>query len=204
MKRIYIFLTIFLLMISVTSFGADKKILIAYFSRAGENYNVGTVSKGSTEVIAEMIAKETGGDLFKIEPVNPYPLNYNDTVRIARDEKRNNVRPKIKNKVNNLKNYDVIFLGYPIWHGDLPMVFYTFLDENNLSGKTIILFSTHEGSGLADTVNSIEKYTKGNVVRAALSVRGKKVQDSSEKVEIEVKEWIKHLKSRDDTGNFKD
>ena len=204
MKRIYIFLTIFLLMISVTSFGADKKILIAYFSRAGENYNVGTVSKGSTEVIAEMIAKETGGDLFKIEPVNPYPLNYNDTVRIARDEKRNNVRPKIKNKVNNLKNYDVIFLGYPIWHGDLPMVFYTFLDENNLSGKTIILFSTHEGSGLADTVNSIEKYTKGNVVRAALSVRGKKVQDSSEKVEIEVKEWIKHLKSRDDTGNFKE
>ena len=204
MKRIYIFLTIFLLMISVTSFGADKKILIAYFSRAGENYNVGTVSKGSTEVIAEMIAKETGGDLFKIEPVNPYPLNYNDTVRIARDEKRNNARPKIKNKVNNLKNYDVIFLGYPIWHSDLPMVFYTFLDENSLSGKTIILFSTHEGSGLADTVNSIEKYTKGNVVRAALSVRGKKVQDSSGKVEIEVKEWIKHLKSRDDTGNFKD
>ncbi|PIM93187.1 flavodoxin [Fusobacterium animalis] len=173
MKRIYIFLTIFLLMISVTSFGADKKILIAYFSRAGENYNVGTVSKGSTEVIAEMIAKETGGDLFKIEPVNPYPLNYNDTVRIARDEKRNNARPKIKNKVKNLKDYDVVFVGYPIWHGDLPMAVYTFFDENNLSGKKIILFSTNEGSGLADTVNTIEKYTKGNVVKNVFSIRGK-------------------------------
>lgn len=173
MKRIYIFLTIFLLMISVTSFGADKKILIAYFSRAGENYNVGTVSKGSTEVIAEMIAKETGGDLFKIEPVNSYPVNYDETVRIARDEKRNNSRPKIKNKVKNLKDYDVVFVGYPIWHGDLPMAVYTFFDENNLSGKKIILFSTNEGSGLADTVNTIEKYTKGNVVKNVFSIRGK-------------------------------
>ena len=193
MKRIYIFLTIFLLMISVTSFGADKKILIAYFSRAGENYNVGTVSKGSTEVIAEMIAKETGGDLFKIEPVNSYPVNYDETVRIARDEKRNNSRPKIKNKVKNLKDYDVVFVGYPIWHGDLPMAVYTFFDENNLSGKKIILFSTNEGSGLADTVNTIEKYTKGNVVKNAFSIRGKRVQDSKDKVEAEVKKWIKEL-----------
>lgn len=206
MKKLPFFITIFLLsiIISLSSFGVDKKALVIYFSRAGENYNVGTVQKGSTEILAEMIAKETGGDLFKIDPVTPYPTNYNETVRIARDEKRNSTRPKIKNKVNNLQNYDVIFLGYPIWHGDLPMAFYTFFDENNLSGKTIILFSTHEGSGLADTVNSIEKYTKGNVVRAVLSVRGKKVQDSNGEVEIEVKEWIKHLKSRDDTGNFKE
>ena len=77
-----------------------------YFSRAGENYNVGTVSKGSTEIVAEIIAKETGADLFKIEPVNSYPVNYDETVRIARDEKRN--------KVKNLKDYDVIFVGYPI------------------------------------------------------------------------------------------
>ena len=200
MKKIYILLTVFLLSIiaSVTAFGADKKALVVYFSRAGENYNVGTVQKGSTEILAEMIAKETGADLFKIEPVKPYPVNYNDTVRIARDEKRDNARPKIKNKVNNLKDYDVIFLGYPIWHGDLPMAFYTFFDENNLSGKTIVIFSTHEGSGLAGTDAAIANYTKGKVVKDTLSVRGKRVQDSKDKVETDVKKWIKTLKDNKD------
>lgn len=194
MKRIILF-AVFLLsiIISVTAFGAEKKALVVYFSRAGENYNVGTVSKGSTEIVAEIIAKETGADLFKIEPVNSYPVNYDETVRIARDEKRNNSRPKIKNKVKNLKDYDVVFVGYPIWHGDLPMAVYTFFDENNLFGKKIILFSTNEGSGLADTVDTIEKYTKGNVVKNAFSIRGKRVQDSKDKVEAEVKKWIKEL-----------
>lgn len=194
MKRIILFVVLFLsIIISVTAFGAEKKALVVYFSRAGENYNVGTVSKGSTEIVAEMIAKETKADLFKIEPVNSYPVNYDETVRIARDEKRNNSRPKIKNKVKNLKDYDVVFVGYPIWYGDLPMAVYTFFDENNLSGKKIILFSTNEGSGLADTVDTIEKYTKGNVVKNAFSIRGKRVQDSKDKVEAEVKKWIKGL-----------
>ena len=194
MKRVILFAVLLLsIIISVTAFGAEKKALVVYFSRAGENYNVGTVSKGSTEIVAEIIAKETGADLFKIEPVNSYPVNYDETVRIARDEKRNNSRPKIKNKVKNLKDYDVVFVGYPIWHGDLPMAVYTFFDENNLSGKKIILFSTNEGSGLADTVNTIEKYTKGNVVKNAFSIRGKRVQDSKDKVEAEVKKWIKEL-----------
>ncbi len=194
MKRVTLFAVLLLsIIISVTAFGAEKKALVVYFSRAGENYNVGTVSKGSTEIVAEIIAKETGADLFKIEPVNSYPVNYNETVRIARDEKRNNSRPKIKNKVKNLKDYDVVFVGYPIWYGDLPMAVYTFFDENNLSGKKIILFSTNEGSGLADTVDTIEKYIKGNVVKNAFSIRGKRVQDSKDKVEAEVKKWIKEL-----------
>lgn len=194
MKRIILFAVLLLsIIISVTAFGAEKKALVVYFSRAGENYNVGTVSKGSTEIVAEIIAKETGADLFKIEPVNSYPVNYDETVRIARDEKRNNSRPKIKNKVKNLKDYDVVFVGYPIWYGDLPMAVYTFFDENNLSGKTIILFSTHEGSGLAATESAIRDYTKGKVVDNALSIRGKRVQDSKGKVEAEVKKWIKEL-----------
>ena len=193
MKRVTLFAVLLLsIIISVTAFGAEKKALVVYFSRAGENYNVGTVSKGSTEIVAEIIAKETGADLFKIEPVNSYPVNYNETVRIARDEKRNNSRPKIKNKVKNLKDYDVVFVGYPIWYGDLPMAVYTFFDENNLSGKKIILFSTNEGSGLADTVDTIEKYIKGNVVKNAFSIRGKRVQDS--KAENDVKNWIKTLR----------
>lgn len=199
MKKLTLYVILLLsIFTSVTAFGADKKALVVYFSRAGENYNVGTVSKGSTEILAEMIAKEVGGDLFKIEPVNPYPVNYNETVRIARDEKRNNTRPKIKNKVNNLENYDMVFLGYPIWHGDLPMAFYTFFDENNLSGKTIVIFSTHEGSGLAGTDDLIADYTKGKVVKNTFSIRGKRVQDSKDKVEIDVKNWIKTLRDNKD------
>lgn len=194
MKKIYLLITTILLtiIISVTAFGTDKKPLVVYFSRAGENYSVGIVQKGSTEIVAEMIAKETGADLFKIEPVTPYPENYNETVRIARDKKRENARPKIKNKVNNLKDYDVVFLGYPIWHGDLPMAFYTFLDENNLSGKRIVLFSTHEGSGISRTDSAIRNYTKGKVVDNVLSIRGKRVQDS--KAVPDVKNWIKTLR----------
>ena len=177
---------------------SNKKVLVAYFSRAGENYSVGTISKGNTEIVAEIIAKETGGDLFKIEPVTPYPDNYNDTVKIARNEKRSNARPKIKNKVNDLENYDMVFLGYPIWHGDLPMAFYTFFDENNLSRKTIIIFSTHEGSGLAGTDDLIADYTKGKVVKNTFSIRGKRVQNSKNKVEIDVKNWIKALRDNKD------
>lgn len=193
MKKLILFVTLLLSMVvSATAFGVNKKILVVYFSRAGENYSVGTVSKGSTEIVAEMIAKETGADLFKIEPVSPYPTNYNETVRIARDEKRDNARPKIKNKVNNLKDYDVVFIGYPIWHGDLPMAVYTFFDENDLSGKTIILFSTHEGSGISGTDSAIRDYTKGKVVDNVLSIRGKRVQDS--KAENDVKNWIKTLR----------
>ena len=199
-KKIYILFAIFLLSIvtSITTFGANKKVLVAYFSRAGENYSVGTISKGNTEIVAEIIAKETGGDLFKIEPVTPYPDNYNDTVKIARNEKRSNARPKIKNKVNDLENYDMVFLGYPIWHGDLPMAFYTFFDENNLSRKTIIIFSTHEGSGLAGTDDLIADYTKGKVVKNTFSIRGKRVQNSKNKVEIDVKNWIKALRDNKD------
>ena len=112
MKRIILFAVLLLsIIISVTAFGAEKKALVVYFSRAGENYNVGTVSKGSTEIVAEIIAKETGADLFKIEPVNSYPVNYNETVRIARDEKRNNSRPKIKNKVKWGKIFKFKFTG---------------------------------------------------------------------------------------------
>lgn len=201
MKKIYSLLPVFLLSLitSITVFGAESsKILIAYFSRAGENYSVGTINKGNTEIIAEMIAKETGGDLFKIEPVTPYPENYNETVKIARNEKRTNARPKIKNKINNLQNYDVIFLGYPIWHGDLPMAFYTFFDENNLSEKTIVIFSTHEGSGLAGTDDAIANYTKEKVVKDTLSIRGKRIQDSKDKVETDVKKWINTLKNNKD------
>ena len=94
----------------------DKKVLVAFFSRTGENYNVGNISKGNTHIIAEMIAGETNGKLFQIEPVKPYPDEYRACVDIAKTEKENKARPAVKEDIA-AEDYDVIFLGYPNWWG---------------------------------------------------------------------------------------
>ncbi|MBD5085111.1 MAG: hypothetical protein HDT33_08700 [Clostridiales bacterium] len=98
------------------------RVLVAYFSRPGENYNVGTVEKGNTAVVAELIADKTGGDLFEIRPTSPYPSNYSEMLTVASQEKSQISRPEMAEAVENIADYDVVFLGYPIWHGDLPMI----------------------------------------------------------------------------------
>ena len=97
----------------------NKNVLVTYFSRTGENYNVGKISKGNTRIIAVVIAEETGGKLFQIEPVNPYPDEYNACVDIAKTEKENKSRPAIKGDIA-VEEYDVIYIGYPNWwrHAD--------------------------------------------------------------------------------------
>ena len=127
----------------------NKKILIAFFSRADENYNVGTVSVGNTEIMARYIKEYLGdrADGFKIDPVVSYPANYKECTEVATKEKNSNARPEFKNaEVLDLSKYDTILLGYPIWWGDVPMIINTFLEKYNFSGKTIIPFNTHEGS----------------------------------------------------------
>lgn len=105
---------------------SGQKILVAFFSRAGENYNVGYIKKGNTQIIAEMIAAETGGTLFHIEPVTPYPAGYDECIEVAKKELNANARPEIKGDVS-VEDYDVVFLGYPNWWGDVPMAVYTFI-----------------------------------------------------------------------------
>ena len=96
---------------------STSNILIAYFSKAGENYSVGVIDKGNTELLAEIIADETGGDLFHIEPVIPYPEGYEDTKTIATQERNDNAHPEIQSKIENFDDYDIVFVGYPIWGG---------------------------------------------------------------------------------------
>ena len=132
----------------------DNHILIAYFSHTGENYNVGVIEKGNTHIVADMIAEETGGDLFEIATVNPYPDTYEECTEVAMQEQRENARPELTAQVENMEQYDTVYLGYPIWWGELPMAVYTFLESYDFSGKTIVPFCTHEGSGLAGTVGS--------------------------------------------------
>lgn len=126
---------------------------------------------GNTQYVAAIIQERTGADLFRIEPKTPYPTDHEELVRIAQEERTGNARPELKGNVEDLESYDTIFVGYPIWWSDFPMIVYTFFDENDFSGKEIIPFSTHGGSGLAGTVQTIKELEpRANVSDSAFSV----------------------------------
>lgn len=170
---------------------SDRKILIAYFSRAGDNYNVGVVEKGNTELIAENIVEMTGGDLFKIEPTQDYPVSYDEATEIAQEEQRNDVRPQIQGNIEDFGEYDTIFIGYPIWYGDMPQIMYTFLESYDFSGKTVIPFNTHEGSGNSGTYNTIKSKLESANVLDGLAIRGSEAREDSSKTTIE--EWLEQV-----------
>lgn len=169
-----------------------NKILVIYFSKTGENYNVGNIEIGNTAMMASYIKEYLNADSFEIIPVNKYPNNYKEATEIATKEKNENARPKIKNKLENISDYDTIFIGYPIWWGDLPMIVYTFLEEYDLKGKTVIPFNTHEGSGSAGTYSTIKsKLKESNVNTNGLALQGKTARtDSGKKQTID---WLKEL-----------
>ena len=149
--------------------------LIAYYSRKGENYWAGgvkNIEKGNTERIAEFIAEATGGDLFEIETVKEYAADYYECIDDAQAEKRANARPEIKADVENMDDYDTIFLGYPNWWGTCPMCVFTFLEDHDLSGKRIIPFCTSEGSGMGGSERDIKKACPGATVERGLSIIG--------------------------------
>lgn len=166
-------------------------ILIAYFSRAGENYNVGVIEKGNTEIVAEMIAEQTGGELFRIETVIPYPEDYSACTDVAQQEQRDNARPELTAAVDDFDSYDVVFIGYPIWWGDMPMAVYTFLESYDFTGKTIVPFATHEGSGLSSTESSIAGICSGAEVLEGLAIRGSIAQNSQEEAKDDVVSWLR-------------
>ena len=170
----------------------DNKILVVYFSKTGENYNVGTVNVGNTAMMASYIKEYLNADSFEIVPVKKYPDNYKEATEVGKKEQNENARPEIKNKLENLDDYDTIFLGYPIWWGDLPMIVYTFIENYDLSGKTVIPFNTHEGSGSGGTYNKLKDYLKNsNVNTNGLALTGKNARTESGKEET-IK-WLKEL-----------
>lgn len=170
----------------------SKKVLVVFFSRTGENYAVGNIEKGNTHIIAEIIAKETGGKLFRIETVNPYPDEYKACVEIAKAEKESNARPEIKGDVR-VEDYDIIFLGYPNWWGDMPMAVYTFIEKHNWNGKTVVPFCTHEGSGLSGTERKLKDACKGATVSEGLAVKGTTAQNSQPQALKTVQTWLKKV-----------
>ena len=170
----------------------DSKVLIVYFSRTGENYNVGNVEVGNTAIMASYMKEYLHADSFEIVPVNKYPDSYDECLKVATKEKDEDARPTIESKINDISKYDTIFIGYPIWWGEIPQIVYTFLEEYDLSGKTIIPFNTHEGSGSAGTYNIIKnKLSKSNVNTNGFALQGKVAR--TDKGKEETIHWLKEL-----------
>lgn len=169
-----------------------NRTLIAYYSRKGENYWNGSIKnleRGNTEIVAEMIADMTGGDLFEVDTVKTYPADYYDCIGEAKAELRNSDRPEIKAYVGNMDEYDTIFIGYPNWWGTMPMAMFTFLEHYNLSGKKIFPFCTNEGGGLGGSERDLKKLCKGADVKSGLSIHGAEAAQSQSKVES----WVRKI-----------
>ena len=166
-------------------------ILVAYFSRADENYSVGTIEVGNTQILAEYIVDEVGADSFHIETVTPYPAGYDECCDVAKQELNDKARPEITGSVD-MEQYDIVFLGYPIWWGDMPMAVYTFMESYDWSGKVVIPFCTHEGSGLSGTDSSIASVT-GAQVLTAIDMRGSTAQKLNDDTKQTVRTWLDDL-----------
>ncbi|MDE6433877.1 MAG: NAD(P)H-dependent oxidoreductase [Lachnospiraceae bacterium] len=162
--------------VSAAGKSKKKKVLVVYFS-----------ATGTTKSAAKKVKKATGGTLYQIKAAKPYTsadLNYdNAKCRVNKEQRNGSVRPKIKGKVKNMKKYDVIFIGYPIWWGKEPMIIRTFLESYNLKGKKIVPFCTSGGSGISGSMKGIKASAKGAKV-----VKGKDLTDSSAK---SVEKWAK-------------
>ena len=166
-----------------------NNVLIAYFSRAGENWQVGIVDRGNTAVIADYISEEIDADEFEILPVVPYPEGYEETKTIATRERDNNERPEFKGEIENLDQYDTVFLGYPIWYGGMPMIMYTFLEKYDMSGKTIIPFSTHGGSGWGSSLTELKTLCPNAEFVTGFSTAGTNARSSQDAVRT----WLSGL-----------
>ncbi len=172
---------------------APQKILVAYFSRADENYNVGNITEGNTEIVAKFIAQKTGADLFKIDPVNPYPTKYDDCTRLARKELYENARPAIKEPLPNPDDYDLVFIGAPNWWRTIPMCVYTFLDKFSLNNKDTVVFITHEGAGLDQIPSEIKEYSNANIIKN-FEMTGVMAQTDRVNASKMVDGWLSSLK----------
>ena len=160
--------------------------LVAFYSRADENYFGGTkkyISEGNTKKAAEKIAELTGADLFEIAQEVLYAADYDTCIAEAKRDLKEKARPKVKNLPESLDAYDEIYLGYPNYWGTMPMAVYTFLEAYDFLGKTIHPFCTHEGSGLSGTVADIEKTAAGAVVTQGLAIHGSEVDHAGTMIE---------------------
>ena len=154
----------------------NKKFLIAYYSYSG-----------NTKRVAEKIQQLTNGDIFEIVPKKAYPNNYNDVVNLTKDEKQKDIKPELTDN-GNVKDYDIIFLGTPVWWYTMASPVKTFISNNDFSGKTIVPFCTHGGGGASSTYIDMQKLAKGAKVTEGYTSYENSAKDS------EIADWINKLK----------
>lgn len=169
-----------------------SKQLIAFYSRADENYVSGEIKQltvGNTQKAADIIQKLTGADLFKIEQIKPYNKSYNECIAEAQEDQRRDARPKLKTYPERLEEYDIIYLGFPNYWSTMPMAVFTFLEHFDFKGKEIRPFCTHEGSGLGKSLSDIKKLCPTADVAQGIAIQGGRVESS----EKEIEKWIRKL-----------
>ena len=156
-----------------------KNTLVVYFSHSG-----------NTRTLANQIRSIVGGDIFEIEPENPYPADYDAAVKAAKQEKESGARPGLKAKIKDIGKYDTVFIGYPMWWGTMPMPVHTFLSGYDFSKKTIVPFCTHGGSGLGHSVEDIKKLCPQSTVLEGLAVSDSDLKNDSDALNG----WLRKLK----------
>lgn len=162
----------------------QERILVAYFSHKGENYSNGaivTLEKGNTEIAAEILAEYKHAELFEIASEMEYPFAYRACVEVSKNELLENARPKLKAE-KDISEYDRIYLGYPNWCGTMPMPVWTFLEDNDFSGKIICPFCTHEGSNMGRSEADLRKLVPEAAIREGLPIHGSSVEKEAEKI----------------------
>lgn len=167
-----------------------KSILIAFYSRAGNNIVNGRVVNlpvGNTEVVARLIQDRIGGDLFKIDSIFKYSEDYTESTREAMRDLRADLRPELAADLDSIDQYDTVILGYPNWWATMPMPVWTFLGDHDFNGKTILPLCTHEGSGMSSTESDIKKLCPEAIVLKGLPLRGGSVS----KAGPEIDSWLR-------------
>lgn len=171
----------------------ESRILITYFSMP-DNVDDSTVTVngqtlGNNQYFAQVIQEATGADVFRIEPATPYPTDHSTLVDQASEEQDTDARPAIRDRISGFDDYDVVFVGYPIWWSDLPQIMYTFFDTYDFSGKTMIPFNTHGGSGWAGTLSTIAEMEPNATMLDGLSISRNSIQDARQ----EIIDWVDSL-----------
>ena len=166
------------------------KSIVIFFSHAGDNYAVGNIEVGNTKIVADYITELTGADQFEIVTHKYDGMAYTPLINMAKEEAKNGELPEYEGDVD-LSQYDTVFIGGPVWWGTYPQVMFTFFKKHggDLKGKTVIPFTTHEGSGLANCVEDVKAAFAGANVTKGFSIYGHEVRSNKAKVE----KWLKSL-----------
>ena len=169
----------------------NGKTIVVFFSHAGDNYSVGSIKVGNTKIVADYITELTGAEQFEIITHKYDGMAYNPLIKLAQEEAKNGELPEYEGDVD-LSKYDTVFIGGPVWWGTYPQVMFTFFKKhaNDLKGKTVIPFTTHEGSGLANCADDVKEAFPGANVQNGFSIYGHEVRTEKAKVA----KWINSLK----------